>query len=68
MQHLRMLPTQMWNKLEIHATPKHEGWLNQAEIEVGMWARECMGKRRFSDVKILSKHTQAWNRDANPQR
>lgn len=28
-------------KLEIHYTPKHASWLNMAEIEIGVLARQC---------------------------
>ena len=28
-------------RLEIHYTPKHGSWLNMAEIEIGVLARQC---------------------------
>ena len=38
----------------IHFTPKHGSWLNQAEIEIGLFARQCLGKRRIPDLKLAS--------------
>ena len=29
-------------RLEIHYTPKHGSWLNMAEIELGVLARQCL--------------------------
>ena len=31
--------------LEIHYTPKHGSWLNMAEIEIGVLARQCLDRR-----------------------
>ena len=30
-------------RLEIHYTPKHGSWLDMAEIEIGVMARQCLG-------------------------
>ena len=32
-------------RLEIHYTPKHGSWLNMAEIEIGVMARQCLDHR-----------------------
>ena len=32
-------------RLEIHHTPKHGSWLNVAEIELSVLARQCLGRR-----------------------
>ena len=32
-------------KLEIHWTPKHGSWLNMAEIELSVLARQCLSER-----------------------
>ena len=54
-------------RLEIHYTPKHASWLNMAEIELGVLARQCLN-RRIPDQKFLEQETLAWqdqrNRDA----
>jgi hypothetical protein len=36
-----------------HYTPKQGSWLNQAEIEIGLFARRCLGRRRTPDLKTL---------------
>ena len=43
-------------RLEIHYTPKHGSWLNMAEIEIGVLARQCLG-RRIPDQEVLGKLT-----------
>ena len=30
---------EVWNRFTIHFTPKHGSWLNQAEIEIGLFSR-----------------------------
>ena len=39
-------------RLEIHYTPKHGSWLNMAEIEIGVLARQCL-ERRIPDRETL---------------
>ena len=36
----------IWERFEWHYTPKHASWLNQAEIEIGLYQRGCIGKDR----------------------
>ncbi len=43
-------------KLEIHYTPKHGSWLNIAEIELGIFARQCWD-RRIGDETTLKSET-----------
>jgi transposase len=31
----------------VHYTPKHGSWLNQAEIEVSLLSRQCLGNAEF---------------------
>ena len=54
-------------RLEIHYTPKHGSWLNMAEIELGVLARQCLD-RRIPSQEVLERETGAWqdqrNRDA----
>jgi len=35
----------LWDKLELHYTPKHGSWLNVAEIELGVLGRQCLDRR-----------------------
>jgi hypothetical protein len=60
--------TYLWNRLKIHHTPKHGSWLNQAEIELSLISRQCLGTRRIPDLPRLKSETQAWNRRANRQK
>jgi DDE superfamily endonuclease len=58
----------LWHRLTVHYTPKHGSWLNQAEIELSLFSRQCLGKRRIPDLERLQRETQAWNREANRER
>ena len=51
-------------RLELHYTPKHGSWLNMAEIELGVLARQCL-ERRISDRRVLSREVKAWQKDRN---
>lgn len=46
-------------KLEFHYTPKHGSWLNMAEIEFSVLARQCLN-RRIADADLLSREVSAW--------
>jgi hypothetical protein len=52
---------EIWDRFTIHLTPKHESWLNQAEIEIGFFSRQCLGKRRIPDLPLLRRESRAWN-------
>jgi transposase len=56
---------EIWDRFTVHYTPKHGSWLNQAEIEIGLLARQCLGKRRIPDLATLRRHCRAWNRRIN---
>lgn len=58
----------IWKRFEVHYTPKHGSWLNQAEIAINIYARQCLGKSRIPDIDLLRKKTAAWNRIANRKR
>jgi hypothetical protein len=60
--------TEIWDRFTIHYTPKHGSWLNQAEIEISLFARQCLGNRRIPDIKALRRETRAWNRRMNRDR
>jgi hypothetical protein len=57
--------TELWNRLTVHYTPIHGSWLNQAEIEISLFARQCLGKRRIPTLTILQQEAEAWNAKAN---
>src|SRR5438309_9354945 len=52
----------LWNRFTVHYTPRHGSWLNQAEIEISLFSRQCLGKRRIPHRKTLRRETRAWNR------
>jgi hypothetical protein len=45
--------TRLWQRFEIHFTPKHASWLNMAEMEASLVARECLGQRRIQALCLL---------------
>lgn len=59
---------QVWDRFTVHYTPTHGSWLNQAEMEIGLLARQCLGTRRFPNLKTLRGEVYAWNRDINRRR
>jgi hypothetical protein len=59
------MAAQVWDRFTVHYTPTHGSWLNQAEIEIGLFSRQCLGKRRIPSLKILKAEARAWNRRMN---
>ncbi len=55
----------VWQRFTVHYTPKHGSWLNQAEIEISLLVRQCLGRRRIGTRKKLGEEADAWNRDVN---
>jgi hypothetical protein len=62
------MATEVWNRFTVHYTPTHGSWLNQAEIEIGIFARQCLGTRRIPSLKILHREARTWNRRMNRDR
>jgi transposase len=58
----------LWSRLGVHYTPKHGSWLNQAEIELSLISRQCLGKRRIPTLERLQSETRAWTQKADHQR
>ena len=54
-------------RVRFHYTPKHASWLNMAEIEIGVLARQCLNTR-FDARDTLQSHVQAWQQRRNNQR
>jgi hypothetical protein len=52
------------DKLDIHYTPKHGSWLNMAEIEFSILARQCLD-RRIDNVTTLVQEVAAWQASRN---
>ena len=55
----------LWSRFEVHHTPKHGSWLNQAEIAIGMYSRQCLGDGRVGTLENLERITNEWNSRAN---
>ena len=51
-------------RLEIHYTPNHGSWLNMAEIELSVLARQCL-QRRIPDREALAREVEAWEEERN---
>lgn len=58
----------LWERFHVHFTPKHASWLNQAETQISMYSRECLGRDRIGTIATLKKRTQHWIDDANRRR
>jgi DDE superfamily endonuclease len=58
----------LWRRFTVHYTPKHGSWLNPAEIEASLVARECLGTRRIGDLSTLRREVTAWRRRASHHR
>jgi hypothetical protein len=54
----------LWDKLEVHYTPKHGSWLNVAEIELSALGRQCLD-RRIADQATLAAEVAAWVAERN---
>ena len=51
-------------RLELHYTPRHGSWLNVAEIELSVLARQCLD-RRIASAAQLQAALATWNRARN---
>jgi hypothetical protein len=54
-------------KLEFHLTPVHGSWLNIAEIELAVLARQCLN-RRLPDETTMACEVAAWELRRNRRR
>lgn len=51
-------------RLEFHFTPKHGSWLNMAELEFSVFARQCW-ERRLGNLELFQSETQALEAERN---
>jgi DDE superfamily endonuclease len=49
----------LWERLEVHYTPKHGSWLNMAETELSVLSGQCLD-RRIDEVAVLGQEVGAW--------
>jgi hypothetical protein len=52
---------EIWDRFTVHYTPKHGSWLNQVEIEISLFARQCLGRRRIPNLSTLRREAKSWN-------
>lgn len=65
--HQAFAPTRaraLFERLEIHYTPKHGSWLNMAEIELSVLTGQCL-HRRIATRQELEREVAAWERQRN---
>jgi hypothetical protein len=55
----------IWQRVEVHYTPEHGSWLNQAEMAISIFTRQCLGKRRIGSFDELRRETSVWNKSTN---
>jgi hypothetical protein len=63
-------PAEAWRiraRLEWHYTPTHGSWLNMAELEWSVLARQCLA-RRIPDEATLTQEVGAWVAARNAER
>src|SRR5262249_35782807 len=51
-------------KLEIHFTPVHGSWLNMAEIELSVMARQALSDR-MSTLEAVQERVAVWQQERN---
>ncbi len=54
------------DKWDFHYTPVHGSWLNMAETELSVLARQCLDCR-IPDQQSLQRETMAWEQRRNTQ-
>lgn len=62
-------PAEAWRlaqKLEVHHTPVHGSWLNMAEIELSVLARQALSGR-LPSLQVVQERVAAWQQRRNHQ-
>jgi hypothetical protein len=62
------MAAEVWDRFTVHYTPTPGSWLNQAEIEIGIFSRPCLGNRRIPNLKTLRREAKDWNQRMNRDR
>lgn len=55
------------SRIKFHYTPKHASWLNMAEIEISVLARQCL-KSRIPILNKLQAKVQSWQDNRNSEK
>ena len=64
-RHGERIGSLLWDRFTVHYTPKHGSWLNQVEIEMSLFSRQCLGQCRIPSLAELHHEAYAWNRKMN---
>lgn len=54
----------LWERLEVHYTPKHGSWLDIAECELSVLSRQCLNRRIATELE-LKQQVAAWTAARN---
>lgn len=54
----------LFERFEVHHTPKHASWLNMAESELSVLGRQCLA-RRIDSQELLTTEVAAWQQPRN---
>ena len=54
----------LYERFEVHHTPKHASWLNMAECELSVLGRQCLS-RRIDSQAALTTEVAAWQQPRN---
>ncbi len=54
----------LYERFEIHYTPKHASWLDMAECELSVLCRQCLD-RRIDDRSLLEHEVRCWEEVRN---
>ena len=54
----------LYERFEVHHTPKHASWLNMAECELSVLSRQCLD-RRIENRTLLEREVACWNSERN---
>lgn len=54
----------LFERFEVHHTPKHASWLDMAETELSALSRQCLD-RRIAERETLQSEVQSWEFERN---
>ena len=54
----------IWERIELHHTPKHGSWLDMAEIELSVFTSQCLS-RNIDSMERLQEEATSWYVDRN---
>jgi len=54
--------------LNVFIYARIKSWLNQAEIAIGIYSRQCLGKDRAQTMQELKLRSKSWTKRANREK